>query len=173
MTSTEQGHPVEKNTSESPANQLEQSDIEQSAIEQSVIEQRTILFFFFTINDEFVALKAAQKTIYQSKKNKNKITPADAILNMYKYWNKFKKKNLSEKASLSHETSWKLPEDVDLGLWRQFLRESNSEEFLVVLWAKILKFSEQHIADGIGVSVGTVRHRLNRGLKFLGSLRVK
>ena len=136
-------------------------------------EQRTILFFFFTINDEFVALRAAQKTINLSKKNKKKPSASDSISNMYKYWNKFKKKNLSEKASLSHETSWELPEEVDLGLWRQFLRESNPEEFLVVLWAKILKFSEQNIADGIGVSVGTVRHRLNRGLRFLGSLRVK
>ena len=59
-----------------------------------------------------------------------------------------------------------------MGLWRQFMRDSDADEFLAVLWSRVLKITDEAIAKGLGVTVGTVRHRTGRGLRKLSSMRV-
>ena len=66
-----------------------------------------------------------------------------------------------------------LPQGVELGLWQNFVREANAEEFLALLWSRVLKFSDLDISKGLGVTEGTVRHRVGRALKILGSLRLE
>ncbi len=47
---------------------------------------------------------------------------------------------------------------------------SNGEpsEVEAVLLSKILGFSDNEIAEGLGVTSGTVRYRIGRGLRHLG-----
>ncbi|MCB0414511.1 MAG: hypothetical protein KDD50_09265 [Bdellovibrionales bacterium] len=142
--------------------------------------RKAILFYFFTFNDEGTSLKAAKQSIRQCQKRLKNTSEASAdeiestlIYFLNKNWNRYIFKKANERFSLSHETSWKLYDDVSLGWWRQFLKESNSDEYLAVVCSLILKFKEQNIAHGFGVSKGTVRHRINRGLRKLASLQVR
>lgn len=60
------------------------------------------------------------------------------------------------------------PEDVDVNSWLNFSSFSDATEVEAVLLCKILGFSVEETAIGLGVSPGTVRYRLGRGLRQLG-----
>jgi hypothetical protein len=61
-----------------------------------------------------------------------------------------------------------IPSSLDLGIWSSFLTTAHPEECEAVLLSRILKFSDVEIASGIGVSEGTIRYRVGRGLRHLG-----
>lgn len=57
---------------------------------------------------------------------------------------------------------------IDERPWRDFALSAEPEELEAVLFVYCLGINEETVADGLGVSVGTVRHRLGRGLRHLG-----
>lgn len=142
---------------------------------------REVLLFLFTFSDEDLVVKAATKTINEcEKKVKSRLDDevidhnqlvASVVFYTYNNWKKYKLHPTQASLNFSHSGSWILPPNVDLGLWRQFLKEAEPEEFLTVLWVKILKFSEAQVARGVGRSIGTVRHRLNRGLRVMSQMQ--
>lgn len=137
------------------------------------------LFFFYSLMDEELAVQASSKAIrYGYKKLKHLNThnteselEASALVHLtHKFWMKSRDKKMIRPSQKLLEAGWQLADGVELGLWRHFLRESEPEESLILIWSKILKFDDQDIAKGLGVTVGTVRHRSARGLKKLGSM---
>lgn len=138
------------------------------------------LFYFFAFLDETLAIKSSFKTMRISKKVFSGETSlsevekdATLVALTYKQWHKYKQKALNRSiASVGDETGWYVAPAVDMGLWRQFMRDSDADEFLAVLWSRVLKITDEAIAKGLGVTVGTVRHRTGRGLRKLSSMRV-
>ena len=138
------------------------------------LKQNVANFFYFSLLDENLASEASIRGYagvtagFTGKEDE--ITPPQIILGCSKTWRKYNRKKFS-KASHLLESGWLTPEGVDLGLWMHFRREAKSDEYLAVVWSLIVGFSDEDIAKGLGISVGTVRHRVARGLKRLGELQ--
>jgi DNA-directed RNA polymerase specialized sigma24 family protein len=66
------------------------------------------------------------------------------------------------------EAGFILPPDLDINVWMSFLGNGEPTEVEAVLLSKILGFSDDEIAEGLGVTAGTVRYRIGRGLRHLG-----
>jgi hypothetical protein len=137
------------------------------------------LFFFFACMDERTAFESTTRTIEKCQKRIQRgLMPADdvtaVIVNYtFQFWQKWEHSPSRAQAAVSHEAGWILPEKSDFGAWQEFKRSADPDEFLAVVWSKLLKFSDQQIAQGLGVTVGTVRHRVGRGLRHLGQVREK
>lgn len=134
------------------------------------------LFFYFSLQDEKLARQASSKTISQIVSRQKSggdpegpLGPALVSLTN-RVWKSFKKYIRNSQSTVSHEGGWIVPSGVDLGAWRKFRKESIEEEFLVVIWSSILKLSDEDISQGLGLTTGTVRHRVGRGLKKLGTM---
>lgn len=61
-----------------------------------------------------------------------------------------------------------LPQEFDINLWASFLTAGEPGEVEAVLLSRFLGFTDLELAAGLGVSVGTVRYRVGRGLRHLG-----
>lgn len=146
-------------------------------------KRATFLFYLYSFLDESYAVKAANRTLGLARKS-IKNTDQDASKNhkivdntflvqlTYRHWKKLLNKKPVGRGVFDPNCGIITKRGLDLGLWRQFLKEAESEEFLCVLWSKVLKMSDLEIAKGLNVSTGTVRHRVSRGLRLLGSLRI-
>ena len=135
------------------------------------------LFFFFSLLDEKAAFQATTKTLGQSfrrqrrKDDDESDAPSRLVHLTQKNWEKWNNKKKAGQSLITYEAGWLLKPDIDLGPWKEFRKEADPDEFLAVIWSHILKFSDQHISEGLGVTIGTVRHRVGRGLRHLGSLK--
>lgn len=132
------------------------------------------LFYYFTLLEEKAAHLATlriidkiKNRIEKAKLNENEV-PAALVHLMHKSHRQVAKITSRSSTAESEGGGWILPTAVDLGAWRAFKKEADSEEFLAVVWSQILRLKDEDISRGLGVSVGTVRHRVGRGLKILG-----
>lgn len=66
------------------------------------------------------------------------------------------------------EAGFSFPAEIDINVWMSFLGNGEPTEVEAVLLSKILEFSDDDIAQGLGVTSGTVRYRVGRGLRHLG-----
>lgn len=134
------------------------------------------LFFFFCFLDEATAYHATAKTIkkLRGRLERSEVPPdkvaTNLVYTMYSEWKKLRHWKSKGRPSVSYESGWLLPEGIDLGPWKQFQKNSENEEFLAVIWSRILGLSDEDISEGLGVTTGTVRHRVGRGLRVLGSM---
>ncbi|MCC7403363.1 MAG: hypothetical protein IT288_03110 [Bdellovibrionales bacterium] len=134
------------------------------------------LFFFFAALDERFAQSAAIKALRKCRQrvkslgNRDEKWPAVIVDVTNSFFNKLKQSKRLP-AAISYEAGWILPEGVDLGPWMEFQKEADLDEFLAVLWSRVLGISDEAISEGLGVSAGTVRHRVGRGLHILGSVK--
>lgn len=135
------------------------------------------LFFFYSLMDEQSAFQATVKTIEKCRKRISKGQNLEANINalviqsMFDVWQSLMNKSTSAHFTGSFEQSWKVPDKIDLGPWQEFRRLAEPDEMLAVIWSKLLTYSDAEIANGLNVSVGTVRHRVSRGLRALGHLQ--
>lgn len=133
------------------------------------------LFYFFSVLDDRLARQATVATArkIQQRTLKYNLNTSKIRVNIVsytnQYWEKLKRQKKQGHSSISYEAGWLLSESIDIGIWKQFAKESEEDEFLAVIWSQILKFSDGEISEGLGVTEGTVRHRVGRGLKLLGS----
>jgi hypothetical protein len=67
---------------------------------------------------------------------------------------------------------WRIPPGADLAAWSKFSRAVSEDERLAIAFAHILKFAQDEIADGLSISLGTLRHRLGRAARSLGAIAV-
>lgn len=136
------------------------------------------VFFYFAFQDERLAELATVKSVIaiKAKGSGDAADPTDVqtaiVATTFKVWNEYKKKIRSTQSSVSQTGGWILPHNVDLGPWQQFRKEAPDEEFLVMIWSTISRFSDEAISRGLGITIGTVRHRVARGLKRLGAALV-
>lgn len=137
------------------------------------------LFFFYSLMDEELAVQASSNAIRQGykklknlkKENKEEELRTSNIVHLtHKFWLKNKDKKIIRPSHQLLEAGWQLNDGVEIGLWRHFIREAEPEEYLTAIWSQILNFSDEDIAAGLGVTVGTVRHRTARAIKRLGTM---
>lgn len=63
-----------------------------------------------------------------------------------------------------------ISQKVDLGPWREFIKNNHDDIVMIVVWVLILKIPISQVSRPLRVSDGTVRMRLGQGLKSLGEL---
>ena len=136
------------------------------------------LFFFYAISNEVSARSATIKSMHLvSKLGKRKAVKgrpfaAHVVEATNRVWEKYHTNQKSRTTDRIESGSWLIPKDLDMGAWKQFYIQAEPDEMLAVIWSKILKFSDEDIAEGLGVTVGSIRHRVGRGLRLLGELKM-
>lgn len=132
------------------------------------------LFFYFSFLDDRRAIEASTQALAicsdKKKRNpgmKNNIAIVAATQSV---WDKFKVRVVRGRPNASAESGWLIPNGVDLGPWREFQKNATQDELLTVIWSKILGFSDEEISEGLGITQGTIRYRLGRALRKLGSM---
>jgi hypothetical protein len=134
-------------------------------------------FFYFYLQDALLATQATVKTLNRCQNQIQETTDfetAESILvrESKQILRKLKSATAKNNPNLMHEVSFQIPSEVDLGPWKQFKKEAGSDEFESVIWSRLLEFSDNAIAVGLGITTGTLRHRVARGLRHLGRIHV-
>lgn len=65
---------------------------------------------------------------------------------------------------------WRLAPDANIAAWIKFSKEASEDERLAMVLARILRFAEDEVAEGLAISIGTLRHRLSRASRALGAV---
>ncbi|MEZ4870795.1 MAG: hypothetical protein R2827_00845 [Bdellovibrionales bacterium] len=140
------------------------------------LKQDIANFFYFSLLNEGVAVEAASKVFIEINKNldpdENNFLTIEKSKVVNECQDVFKKffKKARFGSSVLLEAGWQINPQVDQGLWRHFVRDADEDEYIAVIWSAILKYDDADIAKGLGVTVGTVRHRTGRGLRKLGAM---
>lgn len=136
--------------------------------------QSITLFFYFSLLDDQKAIEASSRAVVLSRAQKAKYPQRSnsvLVVSATKtVWDKYKDKISRGRPNISNEFGWQIPYGTDLGPWREFQKTASDDELLVVIWSKILKISENDISESLGLTAGTVRYRLARALRKLGSM---
>lgn len=136
--------------------------------------QSITLFFYFALLDDKKAIEASSKALALCRVRKTKnpnLKNAVAIVAITKsVWDKYKARVSRGRPNTTIESGWLIPEGLDLGPWREFQKLASEDELLTVIWSKILKIADDDISEGLGITQGTIRYRLGRALRKLGSM---
>ncbi|QDK36258.1 hypothetical protein [Bdellovibrio sp. NC01] len=136
--------------------------------------QSIALFFYFALLDDKKAIEASTQALavcLDKKKRNPELKNSVALVSATKaVWDKFKVRVARGRPNTSVESGWLVPEGVDLGPWREFQKTASEDELLTVIWSKILKIDDQDISEGLGITSGTIRYRLGRSLRKLGTM---
>lgn len=62
------------------------------------------------------------------------------------------------------------PDGTDFQTWQKFHRASADGEITAVILTKVLGYPEATIAKGFGVSSGTMKYRVAKGVRQLGAI---
>jgi DNA-directed RNA polymerase specialized sigma24 family protein len=138
-------------------------------VEAPVIDMVAKYFFFCSL-DEQVSFTASLKALTELKHN-DWLGGKDRsrwVQVLSKWKPKLKSLRGKQWAHSPVEHGFSLPKDFDLNAWNHFLNSGEATEVEAVLFSRILNFTEDEIADGLGVTAGTVRYRVGRGLRHLG-----
>lgn len=132
------------------------------------------LFSYFAFLDDNRAMDAASRTfvLAMGKIKKNKILKSDqaVVWASYKVWKEQNGQLLRGHPSPTDGNKWVLPKQFDLGPWKDFQKNATKDELLVVIWSKIIGINDEDISQALGITEGTVRYRLARALRKLGSM---
>lgn len=136
--------------------------------------QSITLFFYFSLLDDKKAIEASSRAVVLGRAEKAKHPQQNnsvIIVTATKtVWDKYKEKISRGRPNISNEFGWQIPSGMDLGPWREFQKNASDDELLVVIWSKILKINDNDISESLGITAGTVRYRLARALRRLGSM---
>lgn len=131
------------------------------------------LFFFFASLDEYRARETASKAADEYERLRKKDTSLDpavgVILSSYKVWNQYKSRIPRGRPHYSSDSGWLFAEQADLGHWKEFQKTAPEDELLAVIWVHILGYSEEQVSKALGLTEGTLRYRVGRGLRKLGT----
>ena len=87
---------------------------------------------------------------------------------LHKYREKLKKFPRRDWQHNPEEKGFVLPKGFDMQGWQNFITNSDIQEVEAVLLSRILHLPDEEVAQGLGVTVGTIRYRVGRGLRALG-----
>lgn len=127
-------------------------------------------YFFFTALDERVSFSASLRVLADLKA-KNRLDPkhrdrwVEALSKAKLRLPRTPPRNWSDDSS---QRAFHMDRQTDLSLWVSFQTSTDPEEVEAVLFSKILGFTDEEIASGLNITVGTVRYRVGRGLRRLG-----
>lgn len=134
------------------------------------------LFFFYAFLDKSLAMKASVEALsLYNKRFKKREThgPTEPLLvySTYKVWKKYsKKRNIKAKDFKLSAEGWILPEGLKMEPWRELIKNTDPQLYLAVIWSQLLQVSDKDISEGLGVTEGSVRYRVGKGLKLLGQI---
>lgn len=129
-------------------------------------------YFFFTALDDRISFTASLKVLSELK-SKNWLDQSHRArwIQVLTKWKlrvrEFKAKDWANTSASAKGFNY--PGGLDLSLWISFQSAGKPDEVEAVLLSKILKFSDQEIAEGLNVTTGTVRYRVGRGVRHLGA----
>ncbi|WII70791.1 hypothetical protein QJS83_09995 [Bdellovibrio sp. 22V] len=136
--------------------------------------QSIALFFYFALLDDQKAIEASSQALalcrVRKQRNPDMNNKVALVAATKTVWDKFKARVARGRPNTSVESGWLVPEDLDLGPWREFQKSASEDELLTVIWSKILKIDDDDISEGLGITQGTIRYRLGRALRKLGSM---
>lgn len=140
---------------------------------ENEIKLLALFFFFATLDDQkaiATASRAADMFYLRMKKSPNQ-NPKIALVSITKQvWDKSKSNFFRGQPHYSIESGWLLPEGLDLSAWKEFQKNAHEDELLALIWSKVLKIEEADISVALGITEGTLRYRIGRGLRKLGSM---
>lgn len=135
------------------------------------------LFFFFMLLDEDLAERASKDVLEalrsKFKKKSERVASEPEVVLIHQCLFEFKRLKQMQalnRGSLVNKTKFILAPGVNVGAWRQFHRECPEDEILALVLSQVVGFDDRMISQGLGVSEGTVRYRIGRGLRQLGEL---
>lgn len=128
-------------------------------------------YFFFTALDERISFSASLKVLAELKAHG--WLDQDHRPKWIEVLTKWKPRlpgiparNWSDVPS---DKGFSFPRGFDLSLWISFQSSADPIEVEAVLLSKVLGFTDEEIAMGLNITVGTVRYRVGRGLRHLGA----
>lgn len=132
------------------------------------------LFFFFTLLDDMKAVEAASQAsdLYQLKIKRKQSTSGNVLLIQVidEVWHKMRARFQRGRPHYSTNSGWVIPENIQMGPWKEFQKLSSEDELIAVTLNLILEFKEDEVASALGITTGTLRYRLGRALRKLGGL---
>lgn len=136
--------------------------------------QSIALFFYFALLDDQKAVEASSQTLVlcRARKHRNPElkNPVAIVAATKAIWDKYKVRVSRGRPNTTVESGWLIPDSLDLGPWREFQKTASEDELLTVIWSKILKIHDDDISAGLGITQGTIRYRMGRALRKLGSM---
>ncbi|MGE0764678.1 MAG: hypothetical protein AB7N80_15490 [Bdellovibrionales bacterium] len=135
-------------------------------------------FFFLALLDEHAAFLASTKAVADWRMRILKSTAASKegpillVAALQEAWSKLEHIPQTGQPVVFSEQDWLVPADLDLGPWLEFRRAGSRDEFFVLVTVKVLNLPVEVVAAGLKETVGTVRHRLARGLLLLGQIQM-
>ena len=131
------------------------------------------LFFLLSLMDEKLALQAAHKSIAQLKAHSSinghfdRVDVSRVLRKAFDIHRKMLSRNRPTEMS---EKVLGFPEGTDFVTWQKFYRSSSDAEFTAVILTRILGYPEVAVAEGFNVSAGTMKYRVAKGVRQLGSV---
>ena len=143
---------------------------------ESVQLRRFAIFFFLAFLDERLAAEISDRAAaaYKAKnfKRLDANSPEMRMLTInlcQSFWNTNKRRITRKDMKPNVESFGKLPAGVSIQPWIKFNKNTSDDEILAFILAQVLKFSETEVAEGLKISIGTLRHRVSRGIRVLGA----
>ena len=155
---------------------LQKRNLVEAVERKNVFERSSKLFFFCFLNESWAlttAKQVAADVVDHSYKN---LSESEAEVAQLKKINKLYLQNLKKK---NHQGTtpvlghFEIPKTLDLGAWREFRRSTSPEDFYITCLFYIGQYSPDCISQVLKLSPGTIKLRLSRGVKKLGSLLLK
>jgi hypothetical protein len=132
------------------------------------------LFYFFAVLD---SRKAQELAVEATKIFKRKLAasahlkPAVAMVAATKFvWDQKRRKLVRGRPNYAVDSGWNIPVGLEMSPWMEFQKTAQEKELLSVIWFQILKINEADISEGLKISQGTLRYRVGRGLRKLGTI---
>lgn len=144
--------------------------------------RKVALFFFYAIGDNPLSMEFTESCLLkiqkQAKKNKDFEFDIVFVAESFFLWKKFKnnREGIFKKAVAKYQINPEKLEDaavvkaeqLDLSAWHDFVNSCKEDEYIYLIWSKILKISDNHIAKAAGITEGTLRYRVGKALQRLG-----
>lgn len=127
-------------------------------------------FFYFTSLNEQVTFACSFRVLGELKSNGwIEGGHREQWVRVLSKWRvKMKKVAPRDWTHLPNEKGFLLPDKFNSKAWAAFLESGDPGEIEAVLLSRVLGFTDDEIAGGLGVTRGTVRYRVGRGLRHLG-----
>ena len=138
-------------------------------METSVIETVAKYFYFTSLNEQLTF--AASFRVLNELKANGWIEDGHRdrwVALLTKWRSKMRKISPRDWAHYPEEKGFVPPDNFNTAAWSNFMANGEPSEVEAVLLSRILGFTDGEMASGLGVTVGTVRYRVGRGLRHLG-----
>lgn len=136
--------------------------------------KKIILFYFFVTLNEARARELARKSWLWCQRKKYLDAKADpdvlVLLALQSGWDSIKNEIRTGVTKYSMDSGWLLPKGLSLEPWKAFQKEASEEELFVTVLTTTLKYSIESIEKTLGLSSGTIRYRMAKATRRMGTL---